>query len=43
MKNENSKYEFQPDVFVMCDGKTKGVKLDFNYISDTYNIGSNYN
>lgn len=25
-ENDNSKYEFQPDVFVMCDGKTKGEK-----------------
>ena len=25
-QDETSKYEYQPDVFVMCDGKTKGEK-----------------
>ncbi|MFL0195464.1 Uma2 family endonuclease [Clostridium sp. WILCCON 0269] len=25
-ENQNSKYEYQPDVFVMCNGKTKGEK-----------------
>lgn len=25
-ENENSRYEYQPDVFVICDGKTKGEK-----------------
>ena len=26
-EDNNSKYEFQPDVFVICDGKTKGEKF----------------
>lgn len=25
-EDENSKYEYQPDVFVICEGKTKGEK-----------------
>jgi Uma2 family endonuclease len=25
-QDENSKYEYQPDIFVMCNGKTKGEK-----------------
>lgn len=26
-EDNNSRYEFQPDVFVICDGKTKGEKF----------------
>lgn len=26
-QDDKSKYEFQPDVFVICDGKTKGEKF----------------